>query len=128
MENKNSHYGPTVLRVFLGLLFIVPGFMKLLNPAGPAGLLSNIALFAWAPSFWAWVLLLSEIVFGLAVVLGWKTKYTVWPLVVVLAVATIYFAIPNASNNSVSLLFHLVGIAGLISVYLTGPGALALNK
>ena len=57
---------------------------------------------------------------------GWKVKYTVWPLVIVLAVATALVIIP--SGNPVNILFHLLGIAGLILVYLSGPGAMAVSK
>ena len=62
---------------------------------------------------------------------GYKTKYTVWPLVAVLLVATLTVVIPSVvqspSANAVNLLFHLVGIGALVSGFMTGPGAIAAD-
>lgn len=126
MEYKNAEYGPAVLRVFLGLLFIVPGLGKLMDPTPITGMLGTLGF--PAAGFFAWLLLLSEIVFGLAVLLGWKLEWTVWPLVLVLLVATVMVAIPNMNGNPVTVLFHLVGIAGLVSLSLTGPGKYAVGE
>ncbi|MBI2451506.1 DoxX family protein [Candidatus Pacearchaeota archaeon] len=126
MEGEKAMYGPALLRVFLGILFIIPGIGKLLDIGGPTGLLVGLGF--PAPAFFAWVLALSEVIFGLSVLLGWKVKWTVWPLVIVLTVATLLVVIPNMNGNPVTLLFHLVGIAGLISLALTGPGAMAVSK
>ncbi|MEK6873626.1 MAG: DoxX family protein [Nanoarchaeota archaeon] len=126
MNKQYSMYGPTLLRVFLGLLMLVPGISKLMNPGGPIGMLTNLGF--PIPSIMAWVLIISEIVFGLTLILGYKVKYTVWPLVIILAVATIFVVIPNTSGSYVNLIFHLQAIAGLITIYLIGPGALAIDK
>ena len=67
-EYKNSHYGPTLLRVVLGLLFIIPGLGKLVNPAMIIGMLGQLGF--PAATLLGWVLLLSEIVFGAAVLTG----------------------------------------------------------
>ncbi len=126
MGYNKSDYGPTVLRVALGLLFILPGLGKLSNPAMIVGMLGELGFPAAA--FFGWVLLLSEIVFGAAVLVGWKTRYTVWPLAVVLAVATLIVGLPALGSSPmamVNVLFHLLGIAALASIYLTGPGAYA---
>ena len=49
MEGKTHNYGLTLLRVVLGLLFIVPGVSKLLNPSGPTGMLTGLGF--PAPAF-----------------------------------------------------------------------------
>lgn len=120
-------YGATLLRVTLGLLFIVPGLGKLMGPEMITGMLGDIGF--PAPAFFAWVLLLSEILFGLAILLGWKLQYTVWPLVVILAVAllTVHLKTLGDPMGRVNVLFHLAGLAGLISLYLTGPGEYAIG-
>jgi len=128
MEN-NKGYGLAILRIVAGLLFLLPGIMKLMDPAGITGML--IGLGFPAPSFLAWILLLSEIIFGASLIVGWKTKYTTWPLVIVLLVATLTVALPGALENPmgwVNVLFHLVGIGALISIFLDGPGAWAVSK
>ena len=121
-----SEYGASLLRLTIGVMFIYTGIVKLMNPAGPTGMLTNLGF--PIPTVFAWVLLLSEIVFGILVLVGWKVKYTVWPLVLILVVALALVTIPNANGNYINIIFHLVTIAGLISLYLTGPGELALGK
>src|SRR3990167_6742709 len=99
-------------RVLLGLLLVIPGVTKLFitGPDGVVEMLSGIGLFSWAPAFWAWVLMLSEVVFGLAILANYQLKYTVIPPVIILLVAAFAFNIGNAS----SLLLHLVAVAGYL--------------
>lgn len=120
-----SHF---VLRILLGLLFIIPGLGKLMDPAGIIGMLGGLGF--PLPVFFGWLLLLSEIVFGLAVLVGYKVKWTAWPLVAVLAVATIIVHLPTLGTpmGPITVLFHLIGIAGLIVLASEGPGAWAVSK
>lgn len=122
-------YGPLVLRIGLGVLFIIPGFMKLMNPAMIIGMLGEIGFPAAA--FFGWVLLLSEIIFGISVLIGWKVRYTTWPLSIILLVAAISVWIPMLGENPMApvvLLLHLTGIGGLVSLALSGAGAAAVDK
>ncbi len=127
MDKKYHEYGHTLLRLALGVMFLLAGINKLMNPDGPIGMLTGLGF--PAPAFFAWLLLLSEIIFGAAVLIGWKTKYTVWPLVIILAIATFTVVIPNIGKGGpINLMFHLLGIASLISIALTGPGKIAISK
>jgi len=82
-------------RILLGLLMFGDGLWKLffLGPSAMVGTIASITIFGWAPNFWVWVLILSEIVFGAAILANWKLKYTVVPPMVILTVAafTIYW-------------------------------------
>jgi len=125
----NKGYGLAILRIITGFLFLLPGIMKLMNPAGITGMLTGLGF--PAPSFLAWVLLLSEIIFGALLIVGWKTIYTIWPLVIVLLVAILTVALPAALENPmgwINVLFHLVSIGALVSIFLDGPGAWAVSK
>lgn len=117
----------TTSRVLLGLLMLLPGLTKLFSftAQGVAdNMISKIFLFSWAPEFWAWVLILSEIVFGIAILANWKTKYTSIPPIIILVVAllfvTIKWTLPSAwslagifSWQSWSgIIFHLIAIFG----------------
>lgn len=121
---QNADVGQLLLRVALGLLFIIPGFSKLMDPSGITGMLAGVGFPAAA--LFAWIVLLSEIIFGIALVIGWRTQKTAWPLVIILIVATLFFGLPGidmANPMSImNVLWHLVGIAGLLSVIYTGPG------
>jgi putative oxidoreductase len=130
MKEKNTMYAPTVLRLGLGLLFIVPGLQKLANPAMIIGMLGDLGFPAAA--LLGWVLLLSEIGFGVAVLSGWKLDKTVWPLVIITLVAlfTVHFPAWFAKQPMaiISVLFHLLAVTGLVSLYFSGPGAMAVKK
>jgi putative oxidoreductase len=125
-ECKCSLYGPSVLRLFLGLLFLIPGLSKLMNPSGIIGMLGGLGFPGAA--FWGWLLIIIEIVFGILLLIGWKTKYIVWPLVVVLLVALFTVTIPNMAGSPINLLFHLLALGALVSLFFTGAGAVALDK
>jgi uncharacterized membrane protein YphA (DoxX/SURF4 family) len=109
MNEDMKKYAMMANWILLGLLMLIPGIMKIfiMGPDAVTGMLSGIALFAWAPAFWAWVLILSEIVFGVAILAKWKLKYTVIPPMVILAVAA--FTV-NIGNIPI-VIMHLVVIA-----------------
>mgnify|MGYP001582789949 CR=1 FL=1 len=124
----NKALAQTLLRVLLGLLFLVPGLGKSMDPAGIIGMLGGLGF--PIPALFGWILILSEILFGAALILGFKVKWTAWPLVIILAVATIMVHLPTLGTpmGPINVLFHLVGIAGLIVISTAGPGAYALSK
>jgi putative oxidoreductase len=130
MNNKYKEYAPTILRVVLGALFIVPGLQKLMNPAMIIGMLGKLGF--PAAGLLGWVLILSEIGFGATVLAGWKLDKTVWPLVIILLVAMFKVHIPAIFAGTpmalVSVLWHIVGIGALISLYFSGPGAKTVKQ
>ena len=102
-------------RLLLGLLMFVAGFLKLfvIGPDVIVGMMSGIGLFAWAPAFWAWVLILSEILFGIAILAKWKLNWTTIPPAIIMIVAglTVY-------TTSVSQLSTLILNLAVASNYL----------
>ena len=81
--------------------------------------------------FLGWILLLLEIIFGALVLLGWKIRYAVWSLVVVLAVAALTVFVPKISVDPmamISVFLHIIAITALISLSLTGPGIWAVGR
>lgn len=102
---RNMQIG-MINRILLGLVFLVPGLLKLfaMKPAAVTGMLSGMALFAWAPAFWAWVLILAEIVFGIAILAKWRLQYTVWPPIIIMLIA----AFTASWGNWPTFLMHLV--------------------
>ncbi len=99
-------------RIMLGLLVLIPGLMKLfvVGPNVIVGMMSGIGLFAWAPAFWAWVLILSEILFGLAILARWKLHLTTIPPAIIMVVAGLTMYLSNIST----LLLHLVAASNYL--------------
>jgi putative oxidoreductase len=127
MSDKKD-LSPLLLRVALGLVFILPGLSKFTNPDMIIGMLAGLGF--PAASLLGWILLLSEIGFGSAVLAGYKTKYTIWPLVVILVVALFKVTLPELGTSPmamITVLWHVLGIATLVSIYYTGPGSHAIK-
>lgn len=98
-----------VNRILLGLLMLVPGLVKLWSliqgKFGVPGFLGSLGF--PVPAFFAWILMLSEIVFGIAVLANWKLKYTTWPPIIILVIAglvTVDWSKPGWST----ILLHLL--------------------
>ena len=107
MFNKNAG---NVNRILLGLLMLGAGLVKLFvfKASGvAASVTGTISLFAWSPTFWAWVLILSEIVFGIAILLKWRLQYSVWPPIVIMLIAG-FTNWPSEWSKLSLLLMHLV--------------------
>lgn len=113
-------YAPFVLRIALGGLFIITGLMKIMNPPGVVGMLTNLGF--PGPQFWAWLLILAELLCGAAVLTGFHLKYTTVPLAIVLIVAI------STSGQLVNALKDSSLLLGLVSLWLSGPGKWGLSK
>ena len=126
-ENENHMFGHTLLRVTIGILFLIAGINKLTGGADKvAGFLGSLGF--PMTTFLAWVLILGEIIFGALVLVGYKVKYTAWPLAIILTIAAITVTIPNSGIGSTNALFHIITVAALITIALTGPGKWALTR
>jgi len=116
-----KEYGPFALRIGLGGLFLVAGIMKLMDPSKITGMLGNLG-FPGA-GFWAWLLILVEIVGGAAVLVGFKLKWVIVPLALVLFVAIVI-----SPGGMMGSLKDTALLSGLVSLWLSGPGNWALGK
>jgi len=78
-------YASLLLRIGLGGLFLAAGIMKLLDPAMFTGMLEGMG-FPMA-AFFAWIVIVVEVLGGASVVAGFKLKWSVPPLALILLVA-----------------------------------------
>jgi len=116
-------YGSLVLRIAIGMLFVPVGLMRLFNPGEFIGQLQAVGM--PAPSFVAWTVLLSEIIFGTCVFVGWKVKYAIWPLIAIMIGAILFVFLPGFGLNVGSWIMtflHVIVIGALLSLFFTGPG------
>ncbi len=116
-----KEYGPFALRIGIGGIFVITGIMKLMNPPMIVGMLESLGF--PAPSFWAWLLILVELLCGAAVLTGFRLKWAAVPLAIVMFVAIVV----NLDQIMI-VLNNLVILSGLVSLWLSGAGAWALSK
>lgn len=124
LAKRLEKYSLTIIRIPIALIFIYEGYIKLLSPN------NLITLFdSWnfiLPGVIAWTIILTELIFGIMVLVGFKVKYTAWPLIILLTIFTIVIVIPFGSITTI--LFHVLGLAVLISLVLRGGGKFSISK
>jgi putative oxidoreductase len=126
---KNADVGQLVLRVALGLLFIIPGISKLMDTSMITGMIAGMGL--PMAGVLAWIVLLAEIIFGIAVLIGWRTQWTPIPLIVIIVVG-IFLAFSGVDMSNpmtiMNVLWHFLGLAALLSVMWSGPGGYRIKS
>ena len=120
-------YGLTVLRLTLGLVFLMHGIQKTFDWGfdNVAGAFTNMGIPLAYPS--AVLVALLELVGGALLILGLGTRLVAAPLAVVMAVAIaavhhVGFFAPQGVE------FPLTLIAANVALVLAGPGALAMDN
>jgi uncharacterized membrane protein YphA (DoxX/SURF4 family) len=81
MHHKNYDWALLVLRVVVGIVFIAHGWDKWQNLSGTTGFFASVGL----PVFLVYVVALIELLGGLAILLGVKTRLAGYLLAVVMA-------------------------------------------
>jgi len=131
MNNSQStqNWGLLVLRVIVGLVFAVHGAQKLLlfGINGTAGFLGSLGI--PLPEVAAIVVILVELVGGLALLIGLGTRYVAALLAVNMAVALLTVHLPNGFFvDGGGFEFVLVLLAATIFFALHGGGSLAVDR
>lgn len=121
-------YGPFILRLVLGAIFIIHGWGKVqglygyLFQGAEWGFIDTVAglhyLPTWPPLFWAACATLAEFVGGICVLLGFKTRWAAGFIGIVMIVATVGVHLP--ANDNVE--FQLALLAMACSLIASGPG------
>jgi putative oxidoreductase len=132
-------FAPTVLRFAAGVIFVAHGAQKLFGFAG-GGLSNTAASFAalsLSPAFvLAMAVGLAEAVGGLLLIAGLFTRIAAGVLLIEMLVAVWKVHLPNgfflnwtnASGAGHGYEFSLALIGILLSLLLTGPGALSIDR
>jgi putative oxidoreductase len=119
-------------RVLLALLFVYFGYTKMMNIAGTEQYFTK-----WGfpmPQVTAWLAVLFELLGGLMLIVGWKTRWAAWLLVAYVAIATAVahrFWTYDAAQlfNQTSHFFKNISIiGGLLLLAAAGPGRLSVDK
>jgi putative oxidoreductase len=131
-----SDWGLFILRVALGIIFIVHGWPKL-NPnsplkgiAGVTGFLAQLKI--PAPGLFAWVLALVEAVGGVLLTLGPFTRLIALGLAIDMVVAIQLVRrgmarVPFTHPQGGGWEFEFALLAAALALLFTGPGSIALR-
>ncbi|MFK7902147.1 MAG: DoxX family protein [Nitratireductor sp.] len=113
-------------RILLGLLFVAAGAGKLGGMEGVAGYIASKGL--PMPSILAWVSTIFEIVAGICIIIGFKTKLMSYLLAAfcVLAAAIFHFD-PSNQSEMTSFLKNLAIAGGFLALSVSGPGSMSVD-
>jgi putative oxidoreductase len=119
-------------RILLGWLFFEAGWDKVMNINGFVGYLTSLKV--PNPSFWAWPAAISEVVIGVALILGIATRYAALFMLVYLIITIVlahrYWEYPAAQqgNQFNHFLKNLAIMGGALVIFVTGPGRFSLDS
>lgn len=126
---SSQDWGLLILRIAVGLIFAVHGAQKffLFGIDGTAGFLGSVGV--PLPQIAAIVLIIIELLGGLALLIGLGTRYVAALLAVDMAVALLTVHLPNGFFvDGGGMEFVLVLLAGSLFFALNGGGGLAVDR
>ena len=123
---------PLLGRVLIAPLFLVAGIRKAMAVAGTAGYLAKLGV--PAADMVVYAVIAAEILGGLLLLIGWRTRLVAWILIVFVAVATGLahrfweFDAAQQANQQTQFLKNLAIIGGLLFLAAFGPGRASVDK
>ncbi|GIL01687.1 MAG: membrane protein [Alphaproteobacteria bacterium] len=128
-----------VARVLLSAIFIAAGVEKFGNIAGTAGYIASVGL--PAPTALAWLSGIFETVTGIAILVGFMTRYAAWALAAFCAFTAVMFHagpinisdFPAAANgmltsmNQIMMMKNLALAGGFLVLSVAGAGAWSVD-
>lgn len=130
--NQYQPWGLLAGRVLLAWMFLYSGFGKITNSAGAMKYMASKGMPLLEPLLVGAIII--EVIGGLMLVLGWKTRLAAWAIFGFVAIATPIFhnfwALPPEQVALQTIIFskNLAIMGGLLYVALMGPGKLSLDK
>lgn len=127
-----NRFGPLLGRILIATIFIFAGFGKITGFEGTVGYISSKGL--PLPEVAAIVAIIIELGGGIMLVLGWKTRWAAWAIIVFTAFAAIIFhnfwALPadQMQGQMIHFMKNFAIVGGLLFVAIHGAGALSLDK
>ena len=128
MSSGLQSYGLTVLRVVVGIVFLLHGYQKLFKFGfhGVAGMLGHLGI--PLPAFFAVVVTLVEFVGGILLITGVATRIAAGLVAIDMIVAILAVHLKNGFFNPNGFEFPLTLLAATICLAIAGGGAFSLKR
>jgi putative oxidoreductase len=130
--NANRDVAALVGRILLASLFVWSGIGKITGFAGNAGFIASKGL--PMAELLTVAAIVGELGGGLAIIAGWKVRWSALALIAFTIVASIVFhafwAVPpeQAMMQQINFMKNTAIIGGLLVLYAHGPGRLAVER
>jgi putative oxidoreductase len=123
---------PLVSRILIAVLFLVAGITKAMGYAGTVGYMAKVGF--PAPQLMTVIAIVIEIGGAVLLIVGWKTRWVAWALVVFVLVATFAahrfweFDAAQMMNQRTQFLKNFAIIGGLLMLAAFGAGRASADK
>jgi putative oxidoreductase len=123
---------PLAGRLLMAMIFLVAGIRKVLGFAGTVGYFTKLGF--PMPEAFAVIAIVIEIGGALALIIGWRTRWVAWLLILFVAIATAMahrfweFDAAQFNNQLNHFLKNIALIGGLLFVAAFGPGRASVDK
>lgn len=130
--NGQKDWAALVGRILLAGIFVISGFGKITGFEGTAGEIASKGL--PLPQVLTVIAILIEFGGGLAIVLGWKTRWAALAFIVLLIVITPifhgYWAAPpdEVMNQQINFMKNVSILGGSLLLFAFGPGRYSVDK
>ncbi len=123
--NKLEHLAAPVGRLFLSMIFIMSGLTKISQFGGTQGYMEAMGV----PGGLLPLVIVTEVLGGLAVLLGWKAKYAAFLLAgfSVLSAALFHADFSNQAEMT-SFMKNITIAGGFLLIFANGPGAFSIDN
>ena len=111
-------------RIMLALIFILAGLGKIQDPAGTAGYMQSMGV----PGILLWPTIALEVLGGLAIAIGYKTRYAAFALAIFSILAAVIFH-RNFGDQMQMILFlkNIAMAGGLLLLATSGKTAYSID-
>jgi len=128
MDSLNK-LGALVGRILMGLIFVLPGFMKLTHLARTVAMMEKMAGMSTMVYPQALAAAVIELVGGLLLMMGFRARAVALILFLYLIPVTILFhIIPGGQMNQINTMKNLAIMGGLLIVATQGPGGFSMDN
>jgi putative oxidoreductase len=115
-------------RILLGALFLVAGYNKITNVSGTTAYMGGKAGLP-APELMTWAVIAIELLGGLLLVIGWKTRWVAWGMAIfTLLTAIIGHAFWKDPGQTTQFLKNMAIVGGFLALATSGGGALSADR
>jgi putative oxidoreductase len=123
--NTLQNFAAPTGRFFLAIMFFMSGITKISQYAGTQGYMEAMGVSgALLP-----LVILVEVMGGLAIILGWKTKYAAIPLAGFSILSAILFHADFSNQAEMTNFMKNIAIAGgFLTLFVHGPGAFSVDN
>jgi putative oxidoreductase len=123
--NTLQNFAAPTGRFFLAIMFFMSGITKISQYAGTQGYMEAMGVSgALLP-----LVILVEVMGGLAIILGWKTKYAAIALTGFSILSAILFHADFSNQAEMTNFMKNIAIAGgFLTLFVHGPGAFSIDN